>query len=191
MDNKQIEDSIKSSITNFKAGLSSRQTRVIAYGAGLGLIIFLLLLVYRPLAINLHQTRLELQGLQAKLFNYRENADALKGLELTGRLMHQNELSFAIDEITEKGRGLGLNFTSIAPGQLQQELRGNFKLLPIAFGIEASYQSLGEFLSYLEELPRTMAEINSMAIRPKNDTSGNLSVELAVKLYMETDNGSK
>jgi Tfp pilus assembly protein PilO len=129
----------------------------------------------------------ELEGLNARLLGQRANIAALKDLKLKGRLMQQKDISFVINEITEKGGALGLEFISITPGELQETEQPSLKVLPISFKIESEYEGLGEFLVYLEEFPHTLTEVRDLTIRPEEENKAELSTGLLVNLYMEAE----
>ena len=186
--NKEQLTRIKERIIKIKASLGDRQTQFILYGSCALLIIFILTFTYRPLAVKLQHANRELNTLEAHLLSQRSDIAALKDLSLKGRLMRQKEASFALDEITRKGRALGLRFVSITPGKLQRHApRGNFKVLPIAFQIEAAYKNLGQFLAYLEESFFSIAEVKSFSLRPREKNLPKLNVKVLVHLYMEAE----
>lgn len=183
-----MDKKVRESIIKLKEDLGTRQTQLILYGFCALLIVFVLIFAYRPLMIKLRNADKELKSLATQLLNERNNIAALKKLDLKCRLMQQKEVSQALDELTEKGRNLGLKFISITPKDLQKEVGGNFKvLLPITFQIECAYQSLGQFLVYLEEFPRTITEVKSLSIRPREEILPKLNVEVMVNLYMEAE----
>ena len=183
---------IKERIIRLKENLGPRQAQLILYGFGALLVVISLIFAYRPLMIKLGDADRELKSLEAQLLSQRNQVAALKKLDLKGRLMQKEEVSQAIDELTERGRTLGLKFVSITPGELQKSAQGNFKKLPINFKIESEYQSLGQFLAYLEEFPLTIAEVKSLSIiRPGEETLSKLDAELLVNLYMEAEDGKE
>lgn len=189
--NKQQFLKIKDSIIKLKEGLGTRKTQFVLYGFSALLIIFILIFAYRPLMIKLRDADRELKSLEAQLLSQRSNIAALKNLSLKGRLMQQKEVSQAIDEMTEEGRTLGLKFASITPGELKKSAPDDFKKLPINFTIESEYQGLGQFLVYLEDSFDSIAEVESLSIRPREENSPKLNIELLVNLYMEAEDGEK
>ena len=189
--NKAQFTKIRESIIKLREDLGTRQTQLILYGFCALLIIFVLIFAYRPLMIKLHNADRELDSLEARLSSQRNNVAALRKLDLKVRLMQQKEVSQAIDELTEKGRTLGLKFISIAPKELQKSAYGDFKKLPINFKIESEYKSLGQFLAYLEEFPRSAAEVKTFSICPRKEILPDFNVELLLNLYMEAEDGKE
>ena len=189
--NKEQFIKIREKIIKLRGNLGTRQTQLILYGLCALLIIFVFIFAYRPLAVKLRDADIELESLKTQLLSQHNNIAALKKLNLRSRLMQKEEVSQAIDELTERGRTLGLKFVSITPGKLQKSAQGNFKKLPINFKIESEYKNLGQFLAYLEEFPRTIAEAKSLSILPKEEILPELNVELLVNLYMEAEDGKE
>ncbi len=67
-----------------------------------GLII--LIFVYRPLMIKLHNTANRLHEVETKVLNQRGAIAASKKSDVKGQIMQRNEVPLAIAELTEKGR---------------------------------------------------------------------------------------
>ncbi len=148
-----------------------------------GLII--LIFVYRPLMNKLHNAANRLHEVETKVLNQRSAIAASKKSDVKGGMIQRNEVPLAIAELTEKGRKLGLNFTSISPKQLQETTQASIRKLPISFTIESEYKNVGQFLAYVEEFSRTIAEVKSLSIRPRENNPPKLSVELVLNLYVE------
>ena len=148
-----------------------------------GLII--LIFAYRPLMIKLHDAANRLHEVETKLLNQRGAIAALEKSDVKGEMMQRNEVPLAIAELTEKGRDLGLNFSSISPRQLQETTQAGIWKLPINFTIESEYKNVGQFLAYVEGFSRTIAEVESLSIRPRENKLPKLSVELVLNLYVE------
>ncbi len=148
-----------------------------------GLII--LIFAYRPLMIKLRDGANRLHEVETKLLNQRYAIAASEKSDVKGRVMQRNEVPLAIAELTEKGRDLGLNFSSISPRQLQETTQAGIRKLPISFTIESKYKNVGQFLAYVEGFSRTIAEVESLSIRPRENNPPKLSVELLLNLYVE------
>ncbi len=154
-----------------------------------GLII--LIFAYRPLIIKLHDAANKLNEVETKLLNQHGAIAASKKSDVKGRMMRRNEVPLAIAELTEKGRELGLNFSSISPRQLQETTQAGIWKLPINFTIESEYKNVGQFLAYVEGFSRTIAEVESLSIRPRKNNLPKLSVELVLNLYVEITNATQ
>ncbi len=181
----------KGQLIKIRESLSQPQRQLIIIGSCALLFIIISIFVYRPLGIKIQDADRRLNTLTAQLASQRDKVSALKKLGLKRRLMQQKDVSLAIDEITKKGRVLDLKFISITPAKLQKSTQAGFKELPINFEIESGYQSLGKFLTYLEEFPLTIIQIKGLTIRPREETLPNLDVELLLNLYMEAEDGKE
>lgn len=100
-------------------------------------------------------------------------------------VMPRNEVPLAIAELTAKGRGIGLSFSSIATQRLRKTSRSDSRRQPITFAVKSEYRNLGEFLAYVEEFPRTLVEVESLSVCPREDNQPELSVGLVLNLYVE------
>ena len=150
-----------------------------------------LIFAYRPLMIKLHDAANRLHEVETKLLNQRSAIAASEKSDVKGQIMQRNEVPLAIGELTEKGRDLGLNFSSISPSQLQETSQAGIRKLPISFTIESEYKNVGQFLAYVEGFPRSIAEVESLSIRPRENNLPKLSVELVLNLYVETENATQ
>ena len=148
-----------------------------------GLII--LLFAYWPLMSKLNNAANRLDEVQAKLLNQQSAIAALDNPNVKSRLMQRNEVPLAITELTEKGRSLGLQFNSIAQQALQETTQAGIVKLPISFTIESEYKTIGQFLASVEGFSRTITEVESLSIRPREKNPSKLSVKLVLNLYME------
>jgi len=154
-----------------------------------GLII--LIFAYRPLMTKLHDAANRLNEVETKLLNQRAAIAASENSDVKGQIMQQNEVPLAIAELTEKGRDLGLDFSSISPRELQETTQASIWKLPINFTIESEYKNVGQFLAYIEEFSRSIAEVESLSIGPRRKNLPKLSVELILNLYVEIENATQ
>jgi len=154
-----------------------------------GLVI--LIFAYRPLMIKLHDAAKRLREAETKLLNQRSAIAASEKSDVKGQMMQRNEVPLAIAELTEEARALGLNFSSISPGQLQETTQTGIRKLPISFTIESEYKNVGQFLAYVEGFSRSIAEVESLSIRPRKNNLPKLSVELVLNLYVEIENATQ
>jgi len=148
-----------------------------------GLVI--LLFAYWPLMSKLSNSTNRLNEVQAELLNQRIAIVALDNSNLTADIIRQNGLSLAIADITEKGRSLGLQFSSIAQQTLQETTQAGIVKLPFSFTIESEYKNLGRFLTYVEDFSSHIAEVESLFIRMSENDLHKLNVKLILNLYVE------
>ena len=178
---------IKENIIELKGRLSERQIQSLVYGLCAFLVLLILIFVHRPMSIKLAGAEKELARLESQLDSQRSYISAIKKLKVKGSVMPQKETSYAIDEITEQGRGLELKFISIAPKELQKTDQSNLKVLPINFKIESEYKNLGQFLAYLEWFPRSTTKVQSFSIGSREEITSKLDSEVLINLYLEAE----
>ena len=148
-----------------------------------GLII--LMFAHGPLMIKLRNAANRLRKVETELSNQRSAIAASGNSDVKDQMMRQDEVPPAIAELTEKGRSLGLQFSSIAQQQLQETTQAGIQKLPISFAIESEYKNAGQFLAYVEEFSRGVAGVESLSICPSETDSTKLSVKLVLNLYVE------
>ena len=148
-----------------------------------GLII--LIFAYWPLMTKLHDAAKKLPEIETKLLNQRGAIASSENSDVKGRMMRQSEVSLAIAELTEKGRDLGLNFSSISPSRLQETTQTGIRKLPINFTIESEYKAVGQFLTYVEDFSDHIAEVEDLYICPSENDSTKLNVKIILNLYVE------
>lgn len=154
-----------------------------------GLII--LIFAYRPLITKLHDAANRLRKVETELLSQHAAIAVSENSGVRGRMMRRNEVPLAIAELTEKGRACGLDFSSILPSPLQETTQAGIQKLPISFTIESEYKNIGQFLAYVEEFPRSIVEVESLSIRPRENNLPKLSVELVLNLYVEVENATQ
>jgi len=154
-----------------------------------GLII--LIFAHRPLMIKLRDAANKLRNVETELSNQRSAIAASGNSDVKDQMMRQDEVPLAIAELTEKGRYLGINFSSISPRELQQTTQAGIRKLPISFTIESEYKNVGQFLASVEGFSRSIAEAESLSIRPRENNLPILNVELVLDLYVEIENATQ
>ncbi len=180
----KTETKITNRMIRLKESLGPRKLYMLQACCALsGLII--LLFAYWPLMSKLNNAANRLGEVQAKLLDQRSAIAALDNSNVKSPLIQQNDISLAITELTEKGRSLGLQFSSIAQQSLQKTTQAGVVKLPISFTIESEYKTAGQFLAYIEDSSRGITEVESLSIRPKEEDPSKLSVKLVLDLYVE------
>ena len=144
----------------------------------------ILLFAYWPLMSKLYNSASRLDEAQAELLNQQSAIAALDNSNVKGELIRQDDISLAIAELTEKGRSLRLQFSSIAQQPLQETTQAGIAKLPIGFTIESEYKTVGQFLAHIEDSPCGITKVESLSIRPKEEDPSKLSVELVLNLYV-------
>jgi Tfp pilus assembly protein PilO len=149
------------------------------------------ILAYRSLTVKLHNKANRLHEVETELLNQRCAVTTLEKSDLKSEMIERNEVPMAIAELTREGRYRGLNFSSISPGALQSTTQADIGVLPISITIESEYKNIGQFLSYVEDFPCSIVEIESLSIRPRKGDQSKLNEELILNLYVEISNAAQ
>jgi Tfp pilus assembly protein PilO len=159
----------------------------ILYGCCISFCLIILIFAYKPSIIKLHNAANKLHEVKIELLNQRSTIAALEKSEIRGEVMQRNEVPLALAELTEKGRELGLDFSSISPRKLQETTQAGIRKLPISFTIESEYKNIGQFLAFVEGFSRSVAEVESLFMSLRENNPPKLNVELVLNLYVETE----
>ena len=148
---------------------------------------FLIFIIFghKPLIDKLKDASNRFQEVEAELLEQHRAIAALEKIDVKDRMIQQNEVLLAIDELTEKGRDFGVQFSSISPSQLQATTQPCIWTLPVSFVIESEYKNLGQFLEYIEKSSRNIAVAKSLSINLKGEDLSRLNVGLVINLYVE------
>ncbi len=145
-------------------------------------------LLYAPLIRELRAKQLEFKTCETDVFNARNIIGSVKAGETKGVLITEQDIPFAIDELTRYGRLCVINFVSMTPKEIEKAKDSQYKILPIEMHIESSYKKLGVFLGSLSTLEKSLVTIRSFnVVTLKNDPSM-LETGLVVEMYL-TESG--
>jgi Tfp pilus assembly protein PilO len=142
--------------------LSREKLRVIGIALSALLIIGGYLIVFRPVRHRLRLLHKECKTLETELGQAHRDIELLKSRDIKRRLVSEREVALAIDELTKLGKSCGINFISLAPGQI--EARKVYDVLPIDMEIESTFDGLGDFLGKLDELKRTIVKVKGFTV---------------------------
>jgi hypothetical protein len=156
---------------------------------GIGLIVFMGLFPVLSKVSNLHQEVLakktEALNLEAQIAAYQaartDLASALKREEITGNFVERENLAAVIKKLEQAAVDAGIEQTLTivdenvgqATAQSQQVAGGEIGIeeVPYSLDVKATYQSLIDFLKYLEHLPH-FTEITKINVYSATASSG-------------------
>lgn len=173
-------------IEKWTAFLLDKQKRPVMLASGAILLcLFLLLAVYLPLGSRLKKSGMEISRLEGELLSARETVSFAKrlGKEVFLPLPKQQEVSFVMDEITELGNELGVNFRSIRPKEIEKT-SSTYQVLPIEMRLEAPYRELGTLMGALKNLKGGLVTIEDFEMVREEETLPDLKADLLVKLVL-------
>jgi Tfp pilus assembly protein PilO len=156
---------------------------VIIIGVIIIIIAGLYLFLYKPIISRLRTARSECCVIEADVAQARQSTDSVKMADIKGGLITEEEISFAIDELTRQGKLEDVNFISMKPGEIEKS-KGPYEILPIEIEAESLYDRLGTFLGTLDELERSLVTIRSFKITPAKADPSRLRSELVVNMYI-------
>ena len=151
---------------------------------GLGiflLVLWLLFFVYLPLGARLRRAGKELSRLQSELHAARDTVASAK--EIPFYLPEQKKISSLIEELTQLGKELGVDFRSIRPQQIEETPLG-YRLLPVEMKLESSYKELGLFMGSLRKLKSGAITVANFQIDRDEDVFPNLNCRLFIKIAL-------
>jgi len=171
----------------------TKERLIIVISAGLVIITLgLYLSLYSPLINKLRKAHLECRRLETEVLWVREAIESLRLKAPKGKLITEEDVSRAIDELTKKGRSEGINFISITPKQTEEPKQPlPYKILPIELEIESKYEDLGIFLGSLDELENCVVTVRNFNITPTEEGALKLKTRLVINMYLSGKNAEQ
>lgn len=145
-----------------------------------GLYIFL----YGPLISRLRVMRLECKTIEADVLQTRSRLASIETIDIKKGLIKEEEISFAIDELTRQGKLEGVNFVSMTPKEIEKREDAPYNILPIEIEIESTYEKLGIFLGSLDKLERCLVTVRNFNITPDKEDPAKLKTKLTVNMCL-------
>ncbi len=104
------------------------------------------------------------------------------------RLPTKTQVAVLLEDISQKGRAVGLEFSLFDPQLEKKNPEDDFIELPIKIRVVGTYHQLGKFVSDLAELPRIVTLHNITILRTKKG-SNMLQMTMLAKTYKYEDKG--
>lgn len=145
----------------------------------LGLYIFL----YRPLIARLGAASMECRAIEKESLDVREAVAILKTKENKKRLIAEEEVSTAVEELTREGKLRGINFISIAQKDVKRS-EEEYLEYPVEIDAEATYKNLGLFLGSLDGLEKSLATVEKISIKPDSVNPARLNARMFINIYL-------
>lgn len=158
--------------------------RKVIAGLGGAAALCLLLGVYLPLTLRVKEKGRELLKLESEVKEAKDSILSAKRIYAEDLyLPKQEEVSWVIDEMTALGKGLGIDFRSIRPQEVQKEESG-YSFVPVEMTVESSYKELGQFIGSLKGLKKGFVTVGHFEIRRDEKMFPKLSCRLLVKIVL-------
>ncbi len=147
------------------------------------LVLGLYLFLYSPLISKLKSADLECKTIEADVFQARDRITSSGIGDTKKGLIIEEDVSFAIDELTKQGKLKSINFISMTSKNIEKG-EPQYKILPIEMEIESTYEELGTFLCSLEELKKSLVTVRSFNITSNEKDPTRLETKLVVNMYL-------
>ena len=187
-----------------KIDLVKNRKTVILIIAGIVIFLILFFVVLAPTRKEIagknkkwRELKIQLVAARNKIENFKVDKSAVeaKAEELRRRLPSKSPTSVILEELTKKGKQLNVEFVSIAPRQLQQDIvaKSKCKVVPINIDMKATYRDLGEYLGLIENLESSFATVKEFQAIKDERTFPKLTVNMRIYTYVleEDESGQK
>lgn len=151
----------------------------------IGMLYFVL---YHPLITELKKTSADCQCVECELRAAQETIDFLKQNGIKRTLASEEEVSAAIEELTQRGKERAIDFISITP-QKSQFVPENaaYKVIPVEIEISGAYDDIGEFLGEVDSFEKSIVTINNFRIMADRKNSSKIEAMLILNIYLSGD----
>ena len=159
-----------------------KRTTVVVAGAVLAAAMFLVFI--RPIYAKAKSIAQEVKALNHELRDVRGALERSSRLNQKKHLLTRNEVSRAINEITNLGTALHINFLSTSPQRIEKQEGSKYPVLPIHFEVQSTYSDLGIFLGALEKSTTSVVTVHEFSIDRRQEILPEIYTELVVYLYL-------
>jgi hypothetical protein len=121
------------------------------------------------------------------LIGYASHLDASAGERV---LMSEKEAAEGLDEFTNHGRSLGVDFISIKPKEIIAKEETPYKILPIELEIKATDKQFVDFIGSIDALKKAIITVNSFDITPDRQNRTLLEAKIVINMYLSAKSGS-
>jgi Tfp pilus assembly protein PilO len=141
-------------------------------------------IAYMPLMRQLKASYTECRAIETDVVECRNLIASAEKTYEERLLMTEKHLSEAVDELTKHGKAQKVDFISMSPQAVRSEADGEYKVLPVAMEVEATYEKLGEFLGSLDALKKGVIKVESFDMTAGTEPQGQLKAKLVVDMYL-------
>ncbi len=139
-------------------------------------------IVFKPLVKKLNSKYSEYKAIDSAMIKARGITGQAKDSALERSILSKKDISIAIDELTNYGQSLNIDFITLTPGNPEKEAM--YEVFPIDMEIRSGYKKLGEFLGAFNELQKSLIAVKSFSVIPEEGDSGKLKTKIAFKMYL-------
>ncbi|MFA5144299.1 MAG: type 4a pilus biogenesis protein PilO [Candidatus Omnitrophota bacterium] len=161
--------------------------------AAAALIIFLAgcLIVYLPLMRELKVRMAEYTAVEYSLADSRRLIKSFEKSGVNFILPTEKERAVTIEELTGRGKELGVKFNSIKPGDVMKSEFEQYEILPVEMDLEATDKQFAGFLGSLDSLKKNLIKVESFSVIPDERDRTRLKARIAAYVYFSKTDTSK
>jgi Tfp pilus assembly protein PilO len=157
--------------------------------SGLLAVAVIYLIVFSPIIKKLGVKYTECRSCESQLWDVRNTIDYASDLDKTVGsrvLISEKEASAGMEELAKFGKSLGITFSQIRPGNINQNEGTAYKVLPIDINMHATGDQFIKFMGSVDELKKAIIRINSFNITPEKDNRSMLDIAMTVEIYLSS-----
>lgn len=165
-----------------------KKNALLAAAIGMALLILIIyLIIFAPLLGVLKAKYPECRACENGIKDARDLIKYSKGMDKSygGRmLISEGQAAAGIDELTEFGKSLGINFIEIRPGNIIVKESPPYKILPIELKIGCDGGQFVKFAASIDELEKAIVRIKSFNITPQGLDRNKFNVSMVIEIYL-------
>ena len=158
--------------------------RLAAVVAAFIFMVTLYAILFRPLQTELGVKGREAKTEETKAEEGRSIIDSMRRSQVRSGLLTASEMSLAIEELTRRGKELGIEFISMSPGEPVKEPDSVYEIIPVRLELLSNYEDVGFFLGMLDELDSGLATVSDFAATPEPGVSSRVKTSLTIHMYL-------
>ncbi len=165
--------------------LDKKHLPLIKIAGGCVGVLFLILFVYGPMEGRIKTLKGESQSLESQLKLAHEVIQKSDRVSVQGRLLKPQEVSWAIQRLTQMGKDFNLQFLSINPQPIEELQEFECARLPIEMKLKVEYQDLGRFLDAVKNLKEMVVNVRKFKISRDENMLPLVNVDLTLEIFLE------
>lgn len=169
-------------IANFEV---TKDKIIIAVSAGAALLAVLIFVIfYAPALKKMTANGMECRKLENEVRRARTLISQSGKIYGDRTLISEDEVGWAMEEITKHGKAMGINFISIKPSDIKEVPGTGYKVISIDMRLEATDRQFSEFIGAADTLKKGLLKIKGFDISPKDGDPSKLDCRLLMDMYI-------
>lgn len=164
--------------------LTKERIIILALAGSAALALLVYFAVYGPLIRQLNSKNAECKAIESGVLYARhiiESSDKAGGARM---LIAEKDVSLAINELTNYGKNIGVNFVSILPKEKAPGKDARYNVFPIEMEIEAPDEEFSIFLGSLDIIEKALIKVKSFDITPDPADRMRVKAKVVVDMYL-------